>query len=104
MANKITKFDLVEAIQTQTKYEKKIVQTIIESFLEQVKSSLTNQSNIELRGFGTFELRLRKGRNSARNPKTGQTVSVKPHYVAAFRAGQELKKNLFEIPVEENQD
>jgi hypothetical protein len=29
MANKITKFDLVEAIQTQTKYEKKIVQTII---------------------------------------------------------------------------
>lgn len=98
---KVTKFELVEAVYEDTSYDKKTVQTVIESFLEQVKNSLKNSSTIELRGFGTFELRLRKGKVSARNPKTGDKVSVAPHYVAAFRAGQELKKSLFEIPVEE---
>ena len=98
---KVTKFELVEAVYEDTSYDKKTVQTVIDSFLEQVKNSLKNSSTIELRGFGTFELRLRKGKVSARNPKTGDKVSVAPHYVAAFRAGQELKKSLFEIPVEE---
>ena len=98
---KVTKFELVEAVYEDTSYDKKTVQTVIDSFLEQVKNSLKNSSTIELRGFGTFELRLRKGKVSARNPKTGDKVSVAPHYVVAFRAGQELKKSLFEIPVEE---
>ena len=39
-------------------------------------------------------------KEKARNPKTGEILSVEPHYVAAFRAGQELKKALMEIPVE----
>ncbi|MBP5176790.1 MAG: HU family DNA-binding protein, partial [Treponema sp.] len=46
------------------------------------------------------EPRLRKGREKARNPKTGESLSVAPHYVAAFRAGQELKNALWELPVE----
>ena len=98
---KVTKFDLVEAVYENTSYDKKIVQTVIDSFLEQVKISLKDSSTIELRGFGTFELRLRKGKESARNPKTGDKVSVAPHYVAAFRSGQELKKALWNLPVEE---
>jgi integration host factor subunit beta len=79
------------------------VQTVIDSFLEEIKNSLKDSSTIELRGFGTFELRLRKGKESARNPKTGDIVSVAPHYVAAFRSGQELKNSLWNLPVENNQ-
>lgn len=98
---KVTKFDLVDAVYESTSYDKKIIQTVIDSFLEQVKFSLKDSSTIELRGFGTFELRLRKGKLSARNPKTGDKVSVAPHYVAAFRSGQELKNALWNLPVEE---
>lgn len=98
---KVTKFDLVEAVYENTSYDKKVVQTVIESFLEQVKNSLKESSTIELRGFGTFELRLRKGKKSARNPKTGDKVSVEPHYVAAFRSGQELKNSLWDLPIKE---
>ncbi len=100
---KVTKFDLVEAVYENTSYDKKVVQTVIDSFLEEVKSSLKDSSTIELRGFGTFELRLRKGKESARNPKTGDKVSVAPHYVAAFRSGQELKSSLWNLPIEKNQ-
>ena len=100
---KVTKFDLVEAVYENTSYDKKVVQTVIDSFLEEIKNSLKDSSTIELRGFGTFELRLRKGKESARNPKTGDIVSVAPHYVAAFRSGQELKNALWNLPVENNQ-
>ena len=100
---KVTKFDLVESVYENTSYDKKVVQTVIDSFLEEIKNSLKDSSTIELRGFGTFELRLRKGKESARNPKTGDIVSVVPHYVAAFRSGQELKNSLWNLPVENNQ-
>ena len=97
---KVTKYDLVEAIYQDTKEcEKRLVQEVVEKLLEQLKKSLKDGSTIELRGFGTFEPRLRKGRAKARNPKTGEQLSVAPHYVAAFRSGQELKKALWELPV-----
>lgn len=94
---KITKNHLVDSIYKSTDVEKKVVQEVIDSFLENVKKSLETGSTIELRGFGTFEPRLRKGRSCARNPKTGETLSVEPHYVAAFRAGQELKEKLWTL-------
>lgn len=98
--NKITKKDLVESIYADSKIEKKIVQHVVDELFVQIKKSLEEGNAIELRGFGTFELRLRKGREAARNPKTGEKLSVSPHYVAAFRAGQELKNNLWNLPVE----
>ena len=100
---KVTKVDLVESVYENTSYDKKVVQSVIDSFLDEIKNSLKDSSTIELRGFGTFELRLRKGKESARNPKTGDKVSVAPHYVAAFRSGQELKNSLWNLPVEKNQ-
>lgn len=95
---KVTKFDLVESVYNDVDCEKKVVQAVLESLLEQIKNSLKSGSTIELRGFGTFELRLRKGRAKARNPKTGEILSVQPHYVAAFRSGQDLKNALWQLP------
>ena len=100
-SKKVTKNDLLEAVYQNTKYEKLAVQTIMENLFDQMKEVLKDGNTIELRGFGTFEARLRKGRQNARNPKTGQQLSVAPHYVVAFRSGQELKKALWDLPVSE---
>lgn len=99
-SKKITKYDLVEAVYQNSDLEKKQIQNVVDLLLDELKKSLKEGNNIELRGFGTFETRLRKGRSKARNPKTGEILSVAPHYVAAFRSGQELKKALFDLPVE----
>ncbi len=99
-SKKVTKYDLVESVYQNTKCEKRVVQDVIENLLDEIKTALEDGSTIELRGFGTFEPRLRKGRSKARNPKTGEQLSVAPHYVAAFRSGQELKKALWVLPVE----
>ena len=100
-AKKVTKYDLVEKVYQKTNWEKRIVQDVVEQLLDELKDALKEGNTIELRGFGTFEPRLRKGRSKARNPKTGEQLSVAPHFVAAFRPGQELKKALWNLPVSE---
>ena len=98
-SKKVTKSDLVEAVYQNSAYENKCIQDVLEQLLGQLKESLKDGNVIELRGFGTFEPRLRKGRAKARNPKTGEQLAVAPHYVVAFRSGQELKKAIWELPI-----
>ena len=100
-AKKVTKYDLVESVYQKTQCEKKIVQDVVEQLLDELKNALKEGNTIELRGFGTFEPRLRKGRSKARNPKTGEQLTVAPHFVAAFRAGKKKKKSLWDLPVSE---
>lgn len=97
--NKVTKVDIVDSVYDKVDCEKKTVQLVADAFLGEIKDSLKNASTIELRGFGTFEVRLRKGRAAARNPKNGEKVDVPPHYVVTFRAGKELKNSVRNLPV-----
>jgi integration host factor subunit beta len=103
MSNKkITKRDLVDSIYQSVNLEKNSIQAVLDEFFENVKDNLCDGNTIELRGFGTFEQKLRNGREKARNPKTGETVSVPPHYVVSFRPGQELRNNLYNLPVQKD--
>ena len=94
---KVTKFEIVDSVYEKLDCEKKTVQRVVDAFLEELKNSLKDASTIELRGFGTFEIRTRKGRSVARNPKNGELVSVPPHNVVAFRAGRELKSCVWNL-------
>lgn len=100
--SKVTKNDLVDAIYQSTNYERQEILEITDLLIQNIKSSLEKGSTIELRRFGTFEARLRKGRPDAKNPKTGERVKVEPHYVVAFRSGKELKDNLWKLKPEED--
>ncbi|MBQ9622609.1 MAG: integration host factor subunit beta [Treponema sp.] len=97
---KVTKSDIVDKVHLNTKIERKVLLDAFEGFIEEFKNALKEGATVELRGFGTLEPRLRNGRKNARNPKTGEILSVEPHYVAAFRAGQELRKAVMELPVD----
>ena len=52
MPNKVTKNDLVDAIYQKTKCEKQVIQSVVDSFLMEVKSSLEEGSTIELSADG----------------------------------------------------
>ncbi len=95
----MTKADLVEEVFRNTNLPKNEIIQITDSLLEEIKSALCKGSSIELRTFGTFELRLRKGRKNARNPRTGDITPTEPHYVAAFRSGSELKQKLWNLKI-----
>lgn len=89
---KITKAEIIEKIFERVNVNKREIHRIIDEVFNEIKEALDDDCIIELRGFGTFEIRERKGREKARNPKTGEIVPVAPHGVAVFRPGKELKK------------
>ncbi len=94
---KLTKAEIVESISEECDVSKKDIQRIIDLFFDEVKAALKQDRVVEFRGFGTFEVRTRKGREKARNPKTGDTVQVQPHGVVVFRPGRELKEAVWRI-------
>ncbi|MCL1928919.1 MAG: integration host factor subunit beta [Treponema sp.] len=96
---KITKETIIDSIYEKTGINRKDIKTAIDLAMEEIKDALTQGTIIELRGFGTFEIRIRKGRQKARNPKTGEAVSVSSHGIAAFRAGKELRQAVWNLPV-----
>ena len=96
-SEKLTKAELVERIAESSGLTKKQIHGVIDTFLLELKSALIEDKVIEFRGFGTFEVRTRKGREKARNPKTGQLVSVDNHGVVNFRPGKELKERIWSI-------
>lgn len=73
------------------------VHIIVDEVFNELKKALMEDKVIELRGFGTFEIRTRKGREKARNPKTGEQTSVETHGVAIFRPGKDLKKSAWSL-------
>lgn len=90
--DKYTKAEIVEKIALKLDLNRTDVHNVIDMFFEELKDALKDDKVIELRGLGTFEIRTRKGREKARNPKTGEIVPVKNHGVAVFRPGKELKE------------
>ena len=100
VGNKITKAEIVDSIHSKTSYSRKEVRGMVDLLIDEIKNALQERRIIELRGFGTFEIKIRKGRKKARNPKTGETLSVNSHGIVSFRAGRELKKDVWNI----NQD
>lgn len=102
--NKLTKAEIIDNIQQKLEMNRTDVHMLIDEFFEEVKKGLEQDRVIELRGFGTFEVRTRKGREKARNPKTGELVAVDTHGVAIFRPGKELKDFVWELRKTELKD
>ena len=97
MDQKLTKAAIIENIHQKLGLNRTDIHQVIDELFEEIKDGLKDNRVIELRGFGTFEVRIRKGREKARNPKTGDVVSVDRYGVALFRAGKELKDFVWDI-------
>ena len=92
----MTKAELVKMISEETGVLRKDTAIVVDSFLEAVKDCLKDGNHIELRGFGTFNLKVRKPRNG-RNPKTGITVPVPERVVPTFKYTRALKEDIFKL-------
>jgi integration host factor subunit beta len=62
-----------------------------------VAEALLNRGTVEIEGFGTFELVVRKPR-TARNPRTGERIAVPAKSVVKFKAAGALKRRAAEKP------
>jgi len=95
--SKVTKAEILDAIYVKTSVDRKEIRGVVDLFIGELKDALIAKKVVELRGFGTFEIRVRKGRQKARNPKTGESLSVGSHGIVAFRAGRDLKRDVWSL-------
>ena len=86
----LTKADLIEEVLRITELPRKESETIVETIFDSIIESLQNGDKIEIRGFGSFRTRQRRGR-IGRNPKTGEKVEVPPKKIPFFKPSKELK-------------
>ena len=80
----MTKADIVSEIAKSTGVEKVQVQAIVEAFMESIKTSLTNNNNVYLRGFGSFIVKKR-AKKVARNISKNTTITIPEHNIPAFK-------------------
>ena len=91
----MTKADSVREIADKTGIDKANVLATVEAFMEIVKTSLANDENVYLRGFGSFIVKKR-AQKTARNISKNTTLIIPEHNIPSFKPaktfGNALKK------------
>ena len=86
----MTKKDIVMKVSNETNLTQIDVKKIVQKMLDIISDSLERGETVELRNFGVFKVKNRRGR-LGRNPRTGQEVSVPEKRVVVFKPGLILK-------------
>lgn len=89
----MTKKDMAIKIADSTGIKQIVVKKIIQKTLDAIIDILAAGESIELRNFGVFKVKSRKGK-TGRNPRTGETVPVPPKRVAVFKPGLIMKQKV----------
>ena len=83
----MTKADIVAKISEKLGLEKGDVQATVETFMNEVKTSLETGDNVYLRGFGSFIVKTR-AEKTGRNISKNTAVVIPAHNVPAFKASK----------------
>ena len=94
----LTKRDLVVRISNETGMIQQDVHNVIQRTLDHLTEGLAQGQSVELRNFGTFEIKLRKAR-IGRNPNRPEhDVPIPARAVVKFKAGKEMKAKVMKLP------
>ncbi|MCI7804649.1 MAG: HU family DNA-binding protein [Oscillospiraceae bacterium] len=86
----MTKAELINQIAEKSELTKKDAEKAFSAVVSTITEALVNGDKVQIVGFGTFEVRDRKEKQS-KNPQTGETITVPAKKAPAFKAGKALK-------------
>ncbi len=89
----MTKKDIVLQVASETSLKQLDVKKVVQHCLDAIVESLSKGDTVELRNFGIFKVKSRKGR-TGRNPRTGEKVPVPPKRVVTFKPGLVMKRDI----------
>jgi integration host factor subunit beta len=89
----MTKSELAEQLSQVQKLPKGRAGILLDAIFDCLLQSLSRDERIEIRGFGSFEIRHYRARQG-RNPRTGTSVQVKPKRLPYFKVGKELRERI----------
>ena len=80
----MTKAEIVSKISEKTGIERLTALAVVETFMNEVKDSISNNESVFLRGFGTFKPKKR-AKKTGRNIKKNTTIIIPEHFIPAFK-------------------
>ena len=86
----MNKAELIDELTRKLKTDRRQATDAVENVVDTIVRAVHKGDSVTITGFGVFEQRRRAAR-VARNPRTGETVKVKPTSVPAFRPGAQFK-------------
>jgi nucleoid DNA-binding protein len=85
-----TKRDLTDVTARKGRITQNEARDVVQMFLDNIRYAVLAGHRVELRNFGVFALKVRKPRR-ARNPRTGETISLPERHVVSFKSGLSLR-------------
>ena len=90
----MTKSELIEkVVQSHGMLNMKVSEIVVNTVFDSIEEALKSGDKVEIRGFGSFTIRERLGRE-ARNPKSGEVVRIPSKKTPFFKTGKELKERV----------
>ena len=89
----MNKSELVEAVAARKGLSYKKAEEIVSTIFDSMTKAMLPGERIEIRGFGSFVVNDYKS-YTGRNPKTGESIAVKPKKLPFFKVGKELKERV----------
>ena len=89
----MNKTELIDQIAASVDISKAAAGRALDATVETIKEALKAGDTVSLIGFGTFYVGERAAR-TGRNPRTGETLEIKPAKQPKFRSGKGLKDAL----------
>ncbi|TAM72414.1 HU family DNA-binding protein [Mycobacterium sp.] len=86
----MNKAELIDVLTQKLNTDRRQATAAVENVVDTIVRAVHKGDSVTITGFGVFEQRRRAAR-VARNPRTGETVKVKPTSVPAFRPGAQFK-------------
>jgi DNA-binding protein HU-beta len=86
----MNKAELIDVLTQKLGSDRRQATAAVEHVVDTIVRAVHKGDSVTITGFGVFEQRRRAAR-VARNPRTGETVKVKPTSVPAFRPGAQFK-------------
>lgn len=87
----MNKVELTKSVATKIGSTQKDAAVYVDAVIESIKDGMIEDGKVQIVGFGTFEVKDRPERD-ARNPQTGETITVKACKTPKFKAGKALKE------------
>jgi integration host factor subunit alpha len=87
----MTKADLAEMIHNELGFQKKESSDLLESVFSLMKDTLASGEDINISGFGKFEVKQKNDRRG-RNPATGETITISSRKILTYKVSSVLKK------------
>jgi len=86
----MNKQDLISAVAESSGLNKNDATKAVEGVFDAISGALKKGDEVRLVGFGTFSVSQRKA-STGRNPRTGETMTIKASAQPKFKAGKGLK-------------